>query len=172
MNGINTTNFLDCPISEKNKKCQMEILGLAMVVVLILVAAVFVARFIALKEPTDYRKGFVSAELASNMLNTLLKTTADGCFQTDMADLIEDCAQGSTIICSNGEDSCAFIESAASAIFSSTFDKWNMKYEFLVYTQNNPSVMKIGIGCPANKKSKLYLIPGSVTISAKLDICG
>ena len=59
-----------------SRKSQMEVLGLAIVVVLILVATIFVVRFFVLKTPTDYRKGFISAELASNILNTFLKTAS------------------------------------------------------------------------------------------------
>ena len=71
----------------------MEILGLAIVVVLILVATTFVVRFLVLKTPTDYRKGFVSSELASNMLNTFLRTAAPKCSQLSMTELLQDCAQ-------------------------------------------------------------------------------
>src|SRR3989344_4745603 len=114
-----------------SRKSQMEILGLAIVVVIILVATIFVVRFLALKTPTEYRKGFISAEVASNMLNTLLKTAAKDCSELTMTELLQDCAQGKGIICDNGQDSCQFVESTAQYIFSKTLGKWNMKYEFL-----------------------------------------
>ena len=157
----------------KNKKSQMEILGLAIVVVLILVATTFVVRFLLLKTPTDYRKGFVSAELASNMLNTFLKTSAKDCSQQTMTELLQDCAQGKSTICDNGQDSCQFVESTARDIFSKTFDKWNMKYEFLAYADINSPLIKIGNRCPAEKKSKVFPIPISrTTMYTQLSICG
>src|SRR3989344_8240012 len=107
----------------KPKKSQMEILGLAIVIVLILVATIFIVRFLIVKAPADYRKGFVSSELASNMLNTFLKTAAKDCSQLTMTELLQDCAQGRGIICENGQDSCKFIESTAKDIFSKTLDK-------------------------------------------------
>ena len=155
------------------KKAQMEILGLAIVVVLILVATIFVVRFLVLKAPTEYRKGFVSSELASNMLNTLLKTAAKECSQLTMTELLQDCAQARSIICDNGEDSCRFVESASSSIFSQTFDKWNTQYEFLAYTDIGLPLIKIGKPCKAEKRSKLFPIPiSSATMYTKLDICG
>lgn len=151
----------------------MEILGLAIVIVLILVATIFIVRFLVVKAPTDYRKGFVSAELASNMLNTFLKTAAKECSQLTMTELLQDCAQGRGILCDNGMDSCMFAEAAAKLIFENTFDMWNMKYEFLAYTDINSPLIKAGKPCQAEKRSKLFPIPISAgTMYTKLDICG
>ena len=156
----------------RKKKSQMEILGLAIVVVLILVATTFVVRFLVLRTPVDYRKGFVSSELASNMLNTFLKTAAKDCSQLTMTELLQDCAQGRGIICENGQDSCKFIESTAKDIFSKTLDKRNMNYEFLAYTDINLPLIKLGNPCKAEKRSKLFPIPISgATMYTKLDIC-
>lgn len=155
------------------KKAQMEILGLAIVVVLILVATVFVVRFLVIKTPADYRKGFVSSELASNMLNTFLKTSAKDCSRLTMTELLQDCAQGRGITCDNGQDSCRFTESTAKKIFEGTFDKWNMNYEFLAYTDISRPLIKIGKPCRAEKKSKIFPIPISTAVMyAKIDICG
>lgn len=155
------------------KRAQMEILGLAIVVVLILVATIFVVRFLVLKAPVDYRKGFVSAELASNMLNTFLKTAAKECSQLTMTELLQDCAQGRGIVCDTGEDSCNFVESAAEGIFSQTLGKWNMDYEFLAYADVNMPLVRLGKPCKAEKRSKLFPIPISGgAMYAKLDICG
>ena len=157
----------------KYKKSQMEILGLAIVIVLILVATIFIVRFLVIKAPVDYRKGFVSAELASNMLNTMLRTAAKECSQLTMTELLQDCAQGRGILCDNGMDSCMFVESAAKQLFEGTLDKWNMKYEFLAYTDINSPLIKMGSVCKAEKRSKIFPIPISAgTMYTKLDICG
>ena len=156
-----------------HKKSQMEILGLAIVVVLMLVAAVFVVRFLVVKAPTEYRKGFVSSEMASNMLSTLLKTAAKDCSQLTITELLQDCAQARSIVCDNGQDSCRFVEAVAKEIFESTFDKWNMEYEFLAYTDTNQPLIKLGKKCRAEKRSKLFPIPiSAATMYTKLDICG
>ncbi|MBI3035510.1 hypothetical protein HYY71_04250 [Candidatus Woesearchaeota archaeon] len=157
----------------KQKKSQMEILGLAIVVVLVLVATIFVVRFLVLKTPADYRKGFVSSEIASNTLNTFLRTAAKDCSQLTMTELFQDCAQARGIICDNGQDSCRYAESTARNVFEGTLDKWNMKYEFLAYTDIKQPLVKIGNLCKAEKRSKLFPIPiSTATMFVKLDICG
>jgi len=151
----------------------MEILGLAIVVVLILVATIFVVRFLVLKAPTEYRKGFVSSELASNMLNTLLKTAAKDCSQLTITELLQDCTQARSIICDNGEDSCKHTESITKDVFAHTLDKWNMQYEFLAYTDPKSPLIKLGKPCKAEKRSKIFPIPiSTATMYTKLDICG
>ena len=151
----------------------MEILGLAIVVVLVLVATLFVVRFLVVKAPTDYRKSFVTAELATNMLNTFLKTSAKDCSQLTMTELLQDCAQAKSITCDNGYDSCRFVESTAVSIFSQTFDKWGVQYEFRAYTDVTSPLIKIGSQCKADKRSKLFPIPiSTATMYTNLDICG
>ena len=154
------------------KKAQMEILGLAVVVVLILLATIFIVRFLVVKAPTNYRSGFISAELASNMLNTLLKTSAAACSELTITELLQDCGQGKAIICDDGQDSCSFAESTAKDIFNKTLDKWNINYEFLAYTDVKSPLIKIGKPCRAEKRSKLFPIPlNAGVMNAKLDIC-
>ena len=156
-----------------SRKSQMEILGLAIVVVLILVATIFVIRFLVVKAPTEYRKSFVTAELATNMLNAFLKTSAKDCSQLTMTELLQDCAQAKSITCDNGEDSCKFVDSTARKIFSATFDKWSVQYEFRAYTDINSPLIKIGSQCKADKRSKLFPIPiSAATMYTNLDICG
>ena len=151
----------------------MEILGLAIVVVLILVATIFIVRFLLLKAPTEYRKGFVSSELASNMLNTFLKTAAKECSQLTMTELLQDCSQGESITCDNGQGACEFVNSTANLILAKTLNKWSMSYEFLAYTDANLVLIKSGKPCRAEKRSKLFPIPtNTATIYVKLDICG
>ena len=159
------------------KKAQMEILGLAVVVVIILVAAVFAVRF-GFNKPTNYRTDFLSSEIASNMLNTFLKTTAKDCSLT-MTEMLRDCAQGNSLCCLNCDGSetdrvysCKYAESTASEIFSKTLDKWNMKYEFLAYADVNLPLIKLGNKCSGEKESSTWPIPISAgSMYVKLDIC-
>ena len=155
------------------KKAQMEILGLAIVVVMILIATIFVVRFLVIKTPTEYRKGFISSELASNMLSTFLKTASKDCRFVTMTELLQDCAQSESITCDDGQKSCAYVKSTAIDIFAQTFDKWNMQYEFLAYVDINNPLISYGKQCKAEKRSKLFPIPiSAATMYVKLDICG
>ncbi len=166
----------------KKNKAQMEILGLAIVVVLVLLATIFVVKFMLFKKPADYRTDFVSSELASNILNAFLKMAAKDCSQLTMTSLLQDCAQGTGLVCENGEDSCKYVENTAKAIFGQTLDKWNLKYHFLACsdfnletkscTGSNYELVNIGKECSGDRKLKLFPIPiSSRTMYTKLEIC-
>lgn len=152
----------------------MEIIGLAIVVVIILIAMVIAVRFLVFKKPDSARAGFVSAELASNTINTFLETTAVECSKAKMGELIQDCAQGTERICGNGNGACEFVRNAADEIFAKTFMKWKTKYRFLVYVDPNAPFVDLESGCTGQqeKVSETFFVPvTAATVSVKLDIC-
>lgn len=158
------------------KKSQMEIMGLAIVVILISLSLIFVVRFVVLKKPTDFKKAFTQTELASNTLNTFLKTTSKDCSGLSMTELLQDCAQGSSITCGGNMKSCIYVNQTAKEIFTNTLDSWNVEYYFSVYQdESNPrfTLPEPGKPCAGAKKSKLFAIPtAGATLFVKLDICG
>ena len=157
------------------KKSQMEILGLAIVVVILLVGIAIFAKIRQNKQP-DSRNDFISSELASNMINTFLKTSAKDCSQLTMSELLYDCARGTELICNDAanSNSCDYVKLTADDIFQKTFDKWKIKYEFLAYTDINSPLVKVNSGepCKGEKTSKTFPLPvvtGNMFV--KLDIC-
>ena len=171
----------------KNRKSQTEILGFAIVVVLILVAVFFVIR-LGFSKPSAYRSDFIDSELASNMLSAFLKTSANDCSHMSMNAILQDCGQsgrGNGLKC-NGKFSCEFAESAAAEIFSKTLGAQNKKYEFIAC--DNFDVKKIkcndattlvrvaqpAAGQPCSGQRKLGKSPipiDSGTMYATLEIC-
>lgn len=166
------------------KKAQTEILGLAIVVILVVIATVLVVRF-GFKNTEDLRSDFVASEEASNMLNTFLRTTSSGCSGLTMTELLQDCAQSRGIVCDNNQDSCAFAQSAAESILSATIGAEKKKYEFYACGNFNVKEIKclstplaraanpdVPVPCPSQRKLKIFPIPiNSGTIYIKLEIC-
>lgn len=163
--------------NKKNfKKSQMEIMGLAIVIVLVILGMLFVVKFVMNREPPKFRAEFTQTQLASNMLNTFLKSNSKDCSDMSITELLQSCAQ-TEILCDNNQLSCAYVETAAGYVFSKTLEEWNLKYHFLVYIPNQNSIINLGTadlttGCPGEKKSKIYPIPTTVnTLYTRLDIC-
>jgi hypothetical protein len=162
------------------KKSQMEILGLAIVFVLLIISSVFVIRFVILKAPTNYRGGFVSAALETNMLNTLLKTTSD-CSGLSMTELLQDCGETNSLQCKvedSYKNSCEYVKDTVDVIFGKTLKKWQNQYKFTVFVQETkPLITLTNIPpstqqCPGDKRSKVFPLPiRSGTMYVKLDIC-
>ena len=161
----------------KNKKSQAEIVGLVIIVLLITIGLLFVVKFVVLREPSELKKGFVHSELASNMINVLLKTTTD-CKGSSVTELFQDCAGFERIDCNddNVPDSCDKVDETIEMIFNNSLEKWNKPYEFSAYLVGSKPIIEKSYGkCPRNidRESKTYPIPTDRgTLFIQLDICG
>ena len=172
------------------KKSQMEMMGLAVIVILISIGMLFAIRFVILKQPSQYKQDYTQTELASNILSTLLKTTVSDCSDLSFTELYQDCFKdpvspevecnlGLNCItvdgeCKNNPDSCSYINNITRVILDETLGNWHIGYEFSAKTSTSPYTISIG-KCPPVKKHKVYPIPvdssGQNTLFVTLDIC-
>ncbi|MFH1849439.1 MAG: hypothetical protein ABH879_04605 [archaeon] len=160
------------------KRAQTELLGLAVVVLLISVGMLFIVRFSMQTEPSDAKKSFTHSEMASNILSTLLKTNIPDCSKTTVTELFQDCATTPRIDCIGpggaSLDSCAYLEAQLPALFGRTLGSWNKEYEFTAKRSDADVIGPIAEGdCSGEKQSKIFPIPlHPGTLMLRLDICG
>ncbi len=74
------------------KKAQMEIMGLAIVVVLLILGMLFAVKFVLFKPQQTYRKEYTTTQLAANTLNTLLNTHTT-CNRMSVSELLQDASK-------------------------------------------------------------------------------
>ena len=181
------------------KKSQMEVMGLVIVVILLSIGMLFAIRFVIMKKPTDYKSEFTQTEMASNMLSTLMKTTAPvdpttiseyKCHGLSFKELFQDCGDhhedpGQLITCDDlAKNSCDYIETYTNDVLTKTLVKWNIGYEFTATVKTaatDPEEIISSMpwestgGCPGVKKHKSYPIPidaaGTKVLTLSLDIC-
>lgn len=157
-----------------NKKSQMEIMGIAIVVVLISLVLVFVINYTANRKPTEYRQEYTGSQLATNVVNTLLTTTADDCHGMTFNELFQDCVEGSGVTCQDADssDSCTYVQDRTSTILNGTLGKWGVEHEFKIEWLDQEIQINECSGNPKSKKTKPYSIQTDIgTMDVLLYIC-
>ncbi len=165
------------------KRAQMEIMGLAIIILLIVIGLLFVFKFMGSKPKDELKQEFVDTKLASNMLNVILKTTLD-CKDIEIKNLYQDCAEGITNIDYCGDDDpCHKASVVVEDILNNTLKKWGKSYTFNATIGTGPDSVKTLISnkdCTAANigskyaflESEIYPIPTDEgTMLIKLDIC-
>ncbi len=154
------------------RKSQMEIMGLAIVVLLITIGMLFVVKINIGKKPAEFKAEFTSKQLAQNTVTAFLSTNTSDCSGMSITELLQDCVQSQTD-CDNGEVSCLYVKNAASEIFEKTLDTWKADYYFSVYFPDERAIIELGEECKGDKKPGWGYTPTARgTLYTKLDICG
>ena len=85
----------------KYKKSQMEIMGLAVVVILLVLGLLFVVKFVLFKSEDSYRGEYTVTQLAANTLNTVLNINTN-CNGISVSELLQDASKDyGSIFCDN-----------------------------------------------------------------------
>jgi len=155
----------------------MEIMGLAIVVILVSLSMLFVVKWVALRKPKDYAYEYSSTELSSNVISTLLRTNSRECSKLSFSELFQDCADQKLVECNGGTmSSCDYLQSKVAGILDQMLKDYGYDYNFIVYldTEGNDVITPITgtDGCPGERRSRRFIIPLSGrSLNIRLDIC-
>ncbi|MEM4259656.1 MAG: hypothetical protein QXG00_00310 [Candidatus Woesearchaeota archaeon] len=156
---------------KKFKKSQIEIMGLAIIVVLVAIGTYL---FFTLSShiPKHTPKNYIDDKLAQSYLLALLDTQIDcGGIPYSIQEFIVDCNKEKRIIC-NGFTSCQQINKTIELILNKTFLVWNTKYRINIenphytysYKCNRTSIQGITSNQPIP-------IGGGISTRIELAIC-
>lgn len=157
----------------RGHRSQTEILGFAMVVLLVSVGLLFFIYFVATSQGSDLKKVFTDKQLAVNMNDALLSSTS-GCKGLEFERLIIDCAGSASYSCSVGVNSCDYLQSSLQNVFDKTLDVWGKEYRYQIYFQGEPPLVDISNGaCSGELEPGIFYLPvQGRTVFVRLDICG
>ncbi|MFO8016839.1 MAG: hypothetical protein R6U32_07090 [Candidatus Woesearchaeota archaeon] len=183
----------------KSRKAQMEMIGLAIVVVLLVVGMAFVFKALT-KTPERAHEEFTKEQTAQSILISIGRSVT-GCREMDLTELMQDCAdnvndaedlelgKGGRVQCGS-KGSCIYVNDSLKWIFRKTLEVQRLPYRFTLYKSSldNPILyMDYGPGRmpPCNdyniKQRRYYNVekpgeltlplPSGGTVYARLDIC-
>ncbi|MBI4150107.1 hypothetical protein HY488_01755 [Candidatus Woesearchaeota archaeon] len=112
------------------KKGQMEMIGIAIVVVLIVIGATLFLT-LSIKPASKAHAAFAQKELAQNIVDALVKTVTT-CRGLDFAAVLEDCAKNgdSGIVCEDTRRSCQYAREEISGILDRILGTRTFQYRF------------------------------------------
>jgi len=127
------------PVRSWNKKGQMEMVGLVVIVVLLTLGMLFLAKF-ALNR-SESTTVITRSGLASSTVTAILKTTvsSSGCEGLELGQvLLEDCAKGKIFLdnydqqCEGIANTCAYLEEKLiPQLLEGTLGAWNKRYHLI-----------------------------------------
>ena len=118
----------------KQKRAQIEIMGLALIVIIISIASLFVVRAVFMnKNSIDTTTKYDTEKLTSTFVNTLLQSDSGCTPDTTFQDLLVDCAKApysdGTITCMDSRKSCVYANESIGYISKNTLDSWGVVYK-------------------------------------------
>jgi len=152
------------------KKAQMEVFGLAMVVILIFIGMVLVVVLYKPSSSSDLRAAYSDEVIAQNMITAMfnLNTTCS----LDMEELAKNCHLSNSYLC-DGKYACEYFQDIASNIFENTLEVWKEPYTFEI--EETPIQLSYGNCSTYKKVPGTHHIPlspqGQGSITAFLYIC-
>jgi len=172
------------------KKAQTEMLGIAIVVILVSLGILFiVTNALRSSGQQSQKREFSEKQLAANILGSILQTSTN-CSNDKISTLLIDCGKNVVRFC-GGEtiqgvyieqtDVCSYLGETIDLMLNSTLKKWNKKYQFVAYVDPfspkinithriNECLGGTGTGLQYIQKDSYYipLYPGTMTVELAL----
>ncbi len=154
------------------KRGQMEMMGMAFVVLLVTLGIIFAVRYVILSPSNSIASEYIRTELPGRLGTSLFHTTLSACHGASLQTVIQDCAesQGSVaLIDCSGYSSCVYANATVEAMLQETLVKWNIKHKLVISTPQGILIQKGE--CFGDQKASRFPIPGRQNSYLNLYIC-
>lgn len=138
----------------RSRKAQLEMIGIAIIVVIIVLGFLFVIKSMA-KPPSNVQAGFVRAHIAQDILNAMGISDAN-CGGIDMTELLKACVEGETEVeCGKP---CTIFNDSVRDILRDTLQVQKLPYRLRAYDTDDPpkSITDWGVVGPTAKIFQEY----------------
>ena len=166
---------------KRNKLGQMEVFGLAFIVILISIGFFIFVSYKSQQKADNPQKEFTNDKVANDFVLSILYVSVEGCEQYSIQDLIIDCARDHRIECA-GENSCIAVNESINELLNKTFKVKNYKFRFwsenLYYPGTSIDLINVShLNCLANSRqgqrgmAVVSLYPTSRDVYLNMNIC-
>ncbi|MFH1133842.1 MAG: hypothetical protein V1735_05080 [Nanoarchaeota archaeon] len=154
------------------KKAQTEILGLALVIVLISLGLLFVVQFLVNKQPEGSREDYLDSQLANHFLSAVLVTQSADCKGKLLRDVAIACADGNYLTCNGGETACEYFNVTVAQIIAQSLVVWKQDFELWINVSGDDMYHNLNGTCKSWRRATFPLQTQTRgTLIADLKIC-
>ena len=122
-----------------SKRSQMELLGFAVVIILIAVGMIFIISFSIMSPNVDSRTTYLHKQVATNLNDALLETTTT-CRQESVRELLLSCVETNQMICPpidssitiDNTNACDYLSQFIQNRLNDTLDVWGYDYSYTI----------------------------------------
>jgi len=170
-------------MKQKRTRGQIEVFGLAFIVILITIGFFIYVSYKAQHKPENVQKEFTNDKVPSDFILAILDVSIEDCQEFTFKDLIIDCARDRKIIDCGGDNSCIALNKSVTKLLNTTFEARGMKYRF--YSENlkypydtNIELLNVAsVGCnETSSQGKsgsaiISLYPSPTNVYINLNVC-
>jgi hypothetical protein len=160
---------------KKNKKSQMEIIGVVIIVIILIVAGLFFLRARASKKVST-TDTFTDPKMAQSFLNTLMNTKTEK--NIIVSDIIKDCYSNRNDLCGSTSTTncCEYAYSTMTNALEATFGEWKRSYSLTIVRGTERKIKDIpeNPDCTPDSEQEqpgIYYIPPPTPIVVTLRLC-
>jgi hypothetical protein len=157
------------------KKAQTEILGVAIIVIILVIAGAFMLRM-SLSKKESQLESYVDPEVAQSFLNALMNAETER--TVEVSQIIRDCYDGQNDLCRETGSCCEYAYITMRNALDATLGEWGRIYRLTVRKGDEPlpRIRDIPEGSECDDLAQkeqpgFYPIPSSPIITVKLEIC-
>lgn len=143
-------------MNKKSIRGQVEIFGLAFIVILISIGFFIYVSHKASTKADNPQKEFTDDKLPSDFILSILEVNAEDCPEFTIKDLIVDCARDRAIECGSYPNSCLAVNDTIVLLLNQTFDVRGARYRF--YSENLDEPIDLNALPPISDPKELFNI--------------
>jgi len=124
--------FYRKPDNETNKKSQLEMIGLTVIVVIVITGLLIVTVYKFNNPPRNIQKRYINKETATNLLIAMTNTNVGECNNLSLGNLLSDCGSSYPSINCFDYTSCEIANQTINSLLNKTLIDWDLSFELSI----------------------------------------
>ena len=154
------------------RRAQMELMGMAFVVLLVSLGIIFAVRYIILSPSQSVASEYIRSQIPNRWVSAVFHTSLPDCHGANIQTVLQDCDENQDsigLIDCGVSTSCEYANTTIEAILHESLEKWHVRYKLIISTPQG-NIFNNGT-CFGDQLASRFPIPGRQNSYVNLYIC-